>query len=72
MSESELEAAHGELPRTGLDVEPTCASAAGALSNLLDARTVRREETTVLVLTGGGLKAIQRIGALPEARARSE
>ena len=76
MSESEIEAAHGELPRTGLDVEPTSASAAGALSNLLDARAVRPEETTVLVLTGADLKATQRIGELmgilPEARAWSE
>ena len=76
MSESEIEAPHGELPRTGLDVEPTSASAAGALSNLLDARAVRPEETTVLVLTGADLKATQRIvelmGILPEARARSE
>ena len=44
MSESEIEAPHGELPRTGLDVEPTCAGAAGALSNLPDARAVRPEE----------------------------
>ena len=76
MSESKIEAAHGELPWTGLDVEPTCASAGAALSNLPDARTVRPEETTVLMQTGAGLKATQRIGELmgilPEARAWSE
>jgi threonine synthase len=64
VSESEIEAAHGELARTGLYVEPTSASAAAALSKLLDAGVVRHEETTVLVLTGSGLKATQRIGAL--------
>ncbi len=64
VSESEIEAAHDELARTGLYVEPTSASAAAALSNLLDAGMVRLEETTVLVLTGSGLKATQRIAEL--------
>ena len=64
VSEREIEAAHGELARTGLYVEPTCASAAAALSKLLDAGAVRPEETTVLILTGTGLKATQRIGEL--------
>lgn len=64
ISEDEIEAAWGELARTGLYVEPTCASAAAALSKLLDAGTVRPEETTVLILTGSGLKATQRIGEL--------
>ncbi len=64
VSESEIEAAHGELARTGLYVEPTCASAAAALSKLLDAGVVRPDETTVLILTGTGLKATQRIGEL--------
>lgn len=64
VSEREIEGAHGELARTGLYVEPTCASAAAALSKLLEAGVVRPEETTVLVLTGTGLKATQRIGEL--------
>ena len=76
VSEGEIEAAHGELARTGLYVEPTSASAAAALSKLLNARVVRPEDTTVLVLTGAGLKATQRIGGpmgiLPEARTWSE
>ena len=76
MSESEIEAAHAELARTGLYVEPTSASAAAALGKLLDSRDVSPGETTVLVLTGSGLKATQRIGelmgVLPEARAGSE
>ncbi len=64
VSESEIEAAHGELARTGLYVEPTSASAAAALSKLLDAGVLRPEESTVLVLTGSGLKATERIGEL--------
>lgn len=64
VSEREIEAAHGELARTGLYIEPTCASAAAALTKLLDAGAVRPEETTVVVLTGTGLKATQRIGEL--------
>ena len=76
VSESEIEAAHAELARTGLYVEPTSASAAAALGKLLDSRDVSPGETTVIVLTGSGLKATQRIGeligVLPEARAGSE
>lgn len=64
VSEHEIVAAHAELARTGLYVEPTCASAAAALDKLLAAGVVRPEETTVLVLTGTGLKATQRIGEL--------
>jgi threonine synthase len=64
VSESEIAVAHGELARMGLYVEPTSASAAAALSKLLEAGVVRREETTALVLTGAGLKATQRIGEL--------
>lgn len=64
VSDREIEAAHGELARTGLYVEPTCASAAAGLGKLLDAGVVRPEETTVLILTGTGLKATQRIGEL--------
>ena len=52
----------------------TCAGAAGAQSNLLDAKAERPEETTALVLTGAGLKATlgELMGILPEARAWSE
>ncbi len=64
VSEREIEVAHAALARTGLYVEPTCASAAAALDKLLDAGIVRPEETTVLVLTGTGLKATARIGEL--------
>jgi len=64
VSEDEILAAHTELARTGLYVEPTCASTGAALSKLLAAGIIRPEETTVLVLTGSGLKATQRIGEL--------
>jgi len=48
----------------GLYVEPTSASGAAALSKLLDAGVIRSAETTVIILTGSGLKATQRIGEL--------
>ncbi|WP_406856062.1 threonine synthase [Alsobacter sp. KACC 23698] len=66
VSEQEIEVAWSELARSGLYVEPTCASVAAALSRLLEAGIVRPEETTVLILTGAGLKATQRIGELLE------
>ncbi|MBV8889446.1 MAG: pyridoxal-phosphate dependent enzyme [Alphaproteobacteria bacterium] len=52
------------LGRLGLFVEPTAATAAAAVSRLLTDGTIGREETTVAVLTGHGLKAAERIGDL--------
>jgi len=64
VSESEIVTAHGELAQMGLYVEPTSASGVAALSKLLDAGVIRSAETTVIILTGSGLKATQRIGEL--------
>lgn len=64
VTEAEIEAALFSLARSGIYVEPTCATAAAALANLLASGTIRAGETTVLVLTGTGLKATARIGAL--------
>jgi threonine synthase len=64
VSEAEIARALAELARQGLYVEPTSAAAAAGLSRLISAGTVRRGERTVLVLTGSGLKAGDRIGAL--------
>jgi threonine synthase len=67
LSEAEIEGALFELARIGLYVEPTSALAAAAFTRLLEERVIRPGETTVLVLTGSGLKATQRIGALLDA-----
>ena len=64
VSEDEILAAHGELARSGFYVEPTSASAAAALTKLLGEGLIRRDETTVLIMTGSGLKATQQIGEL--------
>ena len=64
LSEDEIASATLELARTGLYVEPTCAQAAAAFERLLRAGTVAPGETTVVVLTGTGLKATPRIAAL--------
>ena len=52
------------LGRIGLFVEPTAATAAAALDRLLADGTIVPGETTVVVLTGHGLKAAERIGDL--------
>src|SRR5438094_5215542 len=49
------------LGRLGLFVEPTAATAGAALSRLLRDRTIRPDETTIVVLTGHGLKATDKI-----------
>jgi threonine synthase len=64
VSEVEIEKALFELGRIGLYVEPTSALAAAAFTKLLEQSVVQSGETTVLVLTGAGLKATRRIGEL--------
>jgi threonine synthase len=52
------------LGRCGLFVEPTAATAGAALTRLLEQGTVTTDQTTVVVLTGSGLKAPDRIAQL--------
>jgi threonine synthase len=64
LSEAEIGAATLDLARLGVYVEPTSAQVAAAFGKLLEAGTVTPEQTTVLVLTGSGLKATPRIAEL--------
>jgi threonine synthase len=64
LSEAEIAAATLRLAGIGVYVEPTAAQAAGAFAKLLAAGTIAAEQTTVLVLTGTGLKATPRIAEL--------
>jgi threonine synthase len=64
VAEEEITPALRTLGELGLFVEPTAATAAAALSRLLDAGMIEPGETTVAVLTGHGLKASDRIGEL--------
>ncbi len=64
VTEDEIAAATLELARNGIYVEPTSAQAVAAWRKLLAARTIDPEQTTVLVLTGSGLKATPRIAEL--------
>ena len=66
LTEQEIADALFTLARLGLYVEPTGAQAVGAFAKLLAAGTITPEQTTVLVLTGSGLKATPRIAALLE------
>ena len=59
--ESDIETALFDLARTGVYVEPTSAQVAAGLKSLLARGTIRPDETTVLVMTGSGLKATSRI-----------
>ena len=62
--EDAIRAATLELARTGLYVEPTCAQAAAAYHELLDAGTITPEQCTVVVLTGTGVKATPRVAEI--------
>jgi len=60
VSEIEIERAMADLARIGLYVEPSSASAAAAMTRLLEAGSIAGNERTVLVLTGTGIKATER------------
>src|SRR5215470_8531789 len=70
VDETEIVEALGALARKGLYVEPTSAAAAAGLGRLLEQGAIRPDETTVLVLTGSGLKASATIGDLLKLGAR--
>jgi threonine synthase len=61
LTEEEIAAATLELASTGIYVEPTAAQVLAAHRRLLAAGAVAPGQTTVLVLTGSGLKATPRI-----------
>jgi len=52
------------LGRLGLFVEPTAAIAGAALTRLLRDGTIGSDQTTIVVLTGSGLKAAEQVGDL--------
>jgi threonine synthase len=64
VTEDEIVRALAALAKKGHYVEPTSAAAAAGLSQLVARGVIREHETTVLVLTGSGLKASDRIGQL--------
>lgn len=64
LTEQEIVSALGQLARQGLFAEPTCASAAAALDKLSSAGTITAGETTVVIVTGTGLKAASTVADL--------
>jgi threonine synthase len=72
VSETEIVDALRDLARRGLYVEPTSATAAAGLTRLLASGAIRPDETTVLVLTGSGLKSSAATGELLGLHARGE
>jgi threonine synthase len=48
----------------GLYVEPTCAQAGAAYHQLLEAGTITADQTTVVILTGTGVKATQTVAKM--------
>ena len=62
VSEAEIAASHAALARAGFYVEPTCATTDAALARLVADGVITPDQTTVVLLTGTGLKATQQIG----------
>jgi threonine synthase len=71
VSEGEIVDALRACAQQGLYVEPTSAAGAAGLTQLLASGAIAPNETTVLVLTGSGLKASERIGQLLGLQART-
>ena len=65
--EDEIAASFQQLAGGGLFVEPTSATAGAVLSRLIATGIVAREEATVLVLTGHGLKAVDKIARMSKS-----
>jgi threonine synthase len=72
VDDMEIVDALGALARRGIYVEPTSAAAAAGLRRLFADGTITRDQTTVLLLTGSGLKASEKIGELLGVSARRE
>jgi threonine synthase len=64
VAEQEILPVLAALGRLGLFVEPTAATAGAALTRLLHDGTIGPDQTTVVVLTGSGLKAADQVGEL--------
>lgn len=64
VSEDEIMSALSALAHQGMYVEPTSATAAAGLRQLLKQGVITPDQTTVLVLTGSGLKSSEKIGQL--------
>lgn len=64
LTEDEIVGALGKLARQGLFAEPTCASGAAALDKLSSSGQVKANESTVVIITGTGLKAASTVADL--------
>jgi threonine synthase len=68
IAEAEIVEALACLASAGLFVEPTSATAAAALDRLLGEGAIKTAETTIVVLTGTGLKAAMTVAELLASR----
>ncbi len=64
LTEEEIVAALRRLARQGLFAEPTSASGAAALDKLASTGAIKASESTVVILTGTGLKAASTVADL--------
>lgn len=64
VSETQIASAVRELTAKGLYAEPTSAVAAAALNHFISTGDIAADQTTVVVLTGSGLKSADKLSAL--------
>lgn len=63
VSENEIVNALRKLTNSGFFVEPTSATVGAAMTKLVNTGRIKQGENIVAVLTGAGLKAVEKIGA---------
>lgn len=64
VSEQQIQQSVRALARRGLYAEPTCAVAVAALDHFIGDGTITPDQTTIVVLTGSGLKSADKMAAL--------
>jgi threonine synthase len=64
VTEDQIRSAVRKLAKRGLYAEPTSSVAAAALDRFLADGTIRPDETTVVVLTGAGLKSAEKMATV--------
>lgn len=67
ISEEQIRVAVRKLAKRGLFAEPTSGVAAATLDHFIDAGVIEPDQTTVVVLTGSGLKSAEKMAAVFDA-----
>jgi threonine synthase len=72
VTDDQIRSASRKLASRGLYAEPTSSVAAAALDHFLTKGTITPDDTTVVILTGTGLKSAERMAAIFDTASNPE